>query len=674
MRRSARTATPTGNAGLHASPLPAVRIPYRVAGAGLFLVVVVLTVFSVAVAVVNSRGTDLSQRSVAWSELYETAFEALIAQEESAEEFLAEDGRQARNDYAAADRATRHALQALAAVDDDVHGAGEVERLVATHQRYGVAVQAMFDAVESPESAELYEDALVDPIFDPLAATLAEHVKVRNQEAFTALASIAQAQRVLQTTTPALFGAGLLLLAIFMVMLARSRRLVVLQANENRHQSFHDGLTGLPNRLLLHLRGEFCLRDSVVTGTPVGLMLLDVDRFKQVNDTFGHHHGDLVLQAIAERLRLAVRTTDTVARLGGDEFAILLPQVHSVEAALEVAAKVQAALETSVDVGGVVLEVDVSIGVAISGAHGDDIHTLLQHVDSAMYQAKTRGLGVCVYDEKLDDRSGDQLGLLAELRGALDNDDLVLHFQPQIALSTGEFYRAEALLRWEHPTRGMIPPEMFIPAAEQTALIRPLTSWVINAALAECKRWQDQGRPLKLSVNISARNLLHPAFPDDIQELLQRWALPPSCLLLEVTESAIMADPDRAQSMLARFAAMGIELAIDDFGAGYTSVAQLGTLPVVELKIDQSLVAQMSVSARDALIVKGIIDLAHSLGLHTVAEGVPDAGTLQRLAVMGCDAAQGSHLARPMSAAQLRLWRTAATSAPIRHRRPAHVR
>jgi len=645
--RTARELAPTAPLGL----------PMRMATIGLVLVMLTLTVFSVTVSVTNSRGTERAQQAAVESDLYEQATKALIAQEESAEDVVAGDNADSRAEYAAADLQTRVALQALAQVPHASHGPAEIQSLLATHQRYSAASEGMFGAgIDGPGAAELYEDTYVDQHFDPLAASLDDHLQDRYVEARAALASIARAQERLQLATPALFSVGLVLLSAFIVMLARSRRLVVVQADENRHQSLHDALTGLPNRTVLHQRGTAYLQQSSITGIPVALMLLDLDRFKEINDTLGHHHGDLVLQAVTGRLRQAVRSSDIVVRLGGDEFAILLPEVSDTTTALAVAAKVQQSLRPSLDVGGILLDVDVSMGVALSGVHGNDVETLLQHADIAMYRAKENDLEVCVYDDELNEHSRDQLGLLGELRRAIDNDELVLHFQPKLTLRTQQFDGAEALLRWEHPTRGLVPPGLFIPAAERTALIRPLTAWVINAALAECKRWQDDGKHLKLAVNVSARNLLDGSFGDDVLELLARWDLPASCLLLEVTESAIMADPVRAETLLRRFDKIGIELAIDDFGAGYTSLAHLRTLPVQELKIDQSLVRQMTVSPADTLIIRAIIDLAHSLGLRTVAEGVEDADTLRRLDVLGCDVVQGFHLARPMPAADLLLW------------------
>lgn len=660
-----RTGTPTGMAFLQTSQAYPVGLPTRVATGGLVLIFLVLSFFSIAVSVFSSNWTERAQLAATESDLYEKASEALRAQEEGAEDVVAHSDPETRSEYAAAEVVTRLALQDLAQVTIDAHGPDEVEDLLDTHGRYGAAVEAMFAATaQAPEAGEVFEDAYVDPHFDPLAATLDAHVKSQYEDARAALSSMAGAQQLIGVATPALFAVALVLLTTFIVRLTRSRRLVVVQAEENRHQSLHDALTGLPNRTLLHRHGATCLEHSAATGTPVALMLLDIDRFKEVNDTLGHHHGDLVLQAVSQRLVIAVRSTDVVVRLGGDEFAILLSQVQNVAGALEVAAKVQEALRLSVDAAGVLLDVEMSIGVALSGVHGDNIETLLQHADIAMYRAKERDLGVCVYDDELNEHSRDQLGLLGELRRAIDNDELVLHFQPKVALPSGGFCGAEALLRWEHPTRGLLPPGMFIPAAERTALIRPLTAWVLNAALAECKRWQEDGLTLKLAVNVSARNLLDATFGDDVLGLLARWDLPASRLMLEVTESAIMVDPVRAETILRRFAQMGLDLAIDDFGAGYTSLAYLRTLPVQELKIDQSLVGQMSTSTADTLIIKAIIDLAHGLGLRTVAEGVEDADTLGRLIVVGCDIAQGFHLALPMPAAALREWSQDALLAP----------
>ncbi len=633
------------------------RVSIRLATAGLVVVLFVLTAFSVTVAVTNARAAEDAQASAAVSDASERALEALLAQEEAAEEVVAAvDDAETRAEYDAADALTRTTLEALYPRAAGARDAAGAERL-RDHADYGTAVQRMFEvAARDEELAEPFEDEFVDPPFDRLALALDGVVSEQFATAREALSAIGRAQQLLLVATPVLFGVGMVLFVGFTVMLRRSRREVGLQADENRFLSLHDALTGLPNRTLLRQRAESALVAATRSRTPIALMLLDLDRFKEINDTLGHHHGDLVLQATARLLEDSVRSTDTVARLGGDEFAILLPDLVGAADALQVAAKVQRALEDSLDVDGVTLDVDASIGLVLSGEHGDDVATLLQHADIAMYRAKDRDLGVCVYDPELNGHSREQLGLLGELRRALDSDELVLWFQPKIDLHDRSFTGAEALLRWQHPTRGLVPPGAFLPAAERTALIRPLTRWVLDAALAECQRWKDRGQVLRVAVNVSARNLLDADFADDVLGLLARWGLPASCLVLEVTESAIMLDPDRAEEILSRFAGRGIELSIDDFGAGYTSLAHLRTLPVKELKIDRSLVARMAVSDGDAVIVSSVVDMVHRLGLRTVAEGVEDEATLERLTQMGCDVAQGFHIARPMPAAELNRW------------------
>jgi diguanylate cyclase (GGDEF)-like protein len=386
------------------------------------------------------------------------------------------------------------------------------------------------------------------------------------------------------------------------------------------------------------------------------LMLIDLDRFKEINDTLGHRYGDRVLQVLADRLRTTLGDGAVVGRLGGDEFAVVLPGVGDVDEALTIALGLQATMDASIDAEGVSLDVDASIGIVVSGEHGDDVDTLLQHADIAMYRAKERGLGVCVYDPEQNDHSREQLGLLGELRRAIDNGELVLEFQPKVTLPGVDFCGAEALVRWQHPDRGLLPPGLFVPVAERTALIHPLTRYVVDAALAECRRWRDEGRELHVAVNVSVRNLLDDTFLADVVALLDRWQVPASWLELEVTESAIMADPERARSVLTAFADLGVTLSIDDFGAGYTSLAHLSKLPVHTLKIDRSLVSRMTEESSDALIVRSVIELGHSLGLLTVAEGVEDAATRDLLGRQGCDVAQGYFFSRPVSPLQLVAW------------------
>ena len=416
------------------------------------------------------------------------------------------------------------------------------------------------------------------------------------------------------------------------------------------YRSLHDTLTGLPNRALLSDRFEQALRGAQRDGTATGLLLIDLDRFKEINDTFGHHYGDALLTQVGPRLTGVLRGVDTVARLGGDEFAVLLPGVHDVEAVIAVAAKLQTALTEPFHVEGVDLDVEASFGAVLSGAHGTDPSTLLQHADIAMYVAKTQNLGVFAYDPAVDGHSSAKLALLGDLRRSLDRGELVLHYQPKISISTGEVVGAEALVRWQHPERGLVFPDSFIPLAEHTGLIGPLTRHVLSTALAQARSWADAGRPLAVSVNLSARNLLDERLPDQVAELLATHGVPAVLLELEVTESAIMTEPARAQRVLEQLAALGVRLSIDDFGAGYTSLGQLKSLPVTELKIDKSFVMTMNNDRSNAVIVHSVIDLGHNLGLTMVAEGVETAQDLAALADYGCDIAQGYHFSRPLPA------------------------
>jgi len=639
------------------------RASIHAAAVGLVLVLVALTVFSVTAAVANARAAERAQASAVVSSWSEEALEQLLAQENVADELKASgpdaDG-EASEQYAEALAGVRHALAELRAAVDP-RRRPLIDYWSGLHADYVRAVEVMLaSGPTDPAVAEDYEESHVDPVFDPLQSALEGEVRRQFREANEALAAMGRSQQGLLVATPVVFGVGLALVAAFSVVLLRGRRLVIAQVEANRHQARHDALTGLPNRGLLHERLEAALVDSSATEGHVTLLLIDLDRFKEINDTLGHRYGDLVLQVLAERLRSSVHPPATVARLGGDEFAILLPDVTDVDSALRIAVRIQATMDASVEAHGVRLDVDASIGVVVSGEHGTDVETLLQHADIAMYRAKDRGLGVCVYHHDLNDHSREQLGLLGELRRAIDNGELVLQFQPKVTLSGEEFCGAEALVRWQHPQRGMLPPGLFVPVAERTALIHPLTRYVLDAALAECRRWQDEGRVLHVAVNVSVRNLLDDGFLCDVVQALARWEVPAACLELEVTESAIMADPDRAQTVLADFARLGVTLSIDDFGAGYTSLAHLSRLPVHTLKIDRSLVSRMTTQDTDSLIVGSVIELGHSLGLRTVAEGVEDAATGDLLAGMGCDVAQGYHFSRPIGPAELVAWHDAA--------------
>jgi predicted signal transduction protein with EAL and GGDEF domain len=362
--------------------------------------------------------------------------------------------------------------------------------------------------------------------------------------------------------------------------------------------------------------------------------------------------------------------TDNVARLGGDGFGVLLPDVRSVEGAVETATTLRAALTAPFPVDGIDLDVEASVGVAVSGHHGQDAVTLLQRADIAMSVAKDQSRGVFVYDPAADRHSPAKLAVLGDLRRALDRSELVVHYQPKVSISTGDLIGAEALVRWHRPEHGLVMPDAFMPFAEHTGLIGPLTRYILNEALSQARAWCEQGRPLTVAVNLSVRNLLDEHLPDQVAELLAAHHVAPELLVLEVTETAVVTEPQRAQQLLKRLAALGIRISIDDFGAGYTSLGQLKTLPVSELKIDRSFVTTMTEDGRNALIVQSVIDLGHNLGLSIVAEGVEDEQTLAALTALNCDIVQGYHIARPLTAQALdaqrspeHSWRPAATSA-----------
>jgi diguanylate cyclase (GGDEF)-like protein len=421
------------------------------------------------------------------------------------------------------------------------------------------------------------------------------------------------------------------------------------------HQALHDSLTDLPNRVLLHDRLQQAIRAAQRDHTGVALLIMDVDRFKDVNDTFGHHIGDLLLKQLGERLGRVLRGSDTIARLGGDEFGVLLPSA-SFEHARQIAERLLHLLEQPFRLGGLQLEIDASIGVALSPEHGADADTLLRRADVAMYVAKRDNTGYALYTADQDQHSPMRLALVAELRRAIEHDQLSLYFQPKISLVTGKVTCAEALVRWQHPQHGLLSPDVFVPIAEQTGLIRPMSRWVLDTALRQVNRWRQDGLDLAVAVNLSMRNLHDPEIADMIRKLLSRWGVPAGCLTIEITESSLMADAARAMEVLSRLRCMGVSISIDDFGTGYSSLAYLKRLPVHELKIDKSFVAHMARDDNDAAIVRSTVSLAHDLGLQVVAEGVEDQPTWDLLVALGCDVAQGYFISRPLPPLVLGEW------------------
>ncbi|HEX2111401.1 MAG TPA: EAL domain-containing protein [Gaiellaceae bacterium] len=450
-------------------------------------------------------------------------------------------------------------------------------------------------------------------------------------------------------------GLAVLYAALFRLALGASRKLRR-QADENQWQALHDALTGLPNRTLFRDRLLQALAAARRDGSQAAVMLLDLDRFKEVNDTLGHGSGDLLLTELARRLREVVRESDTIARLGGDEFAVMLPRVQAHTDPVDAAVRIVRALDRPFVLQEVPIAVEASIGIAIFPQHGSDVDTLLQRADVAMYAAKGGHGAYAVYDPANDDYSPGRLRLIAELRRAIDEGELTLHYQPKEALASGEVVGAEALVRWQHPERGLLAPGEFLPVAQHTNLIRPLTLYVLDAALSQCAAWRRDGLELHVAVNLSSRSLLDVELPADVERLLAKWELDGDALELEITETTIMADPLRAAAVLDGLNLLGVRIAIDDFGTGYSSLAYLSGLPVDEIKIDRSFVTAMNESASHAVIVRSTIDLGRNLGLDVVAEGVETAEVREALRDLGCDAAQGFFLSRPVPPADLAAW------------------
>jgi diguanylate cyclase (GGDEF)-like protein len=445
------------------------------------------------------------------------------------------------------------------------------------------------------------------------------------------------------------------LLPLLLLPIATIQKSAALAAERER-QAVYDALTGLPNRALLQQRAAAAIADAARSGSAVAVMLLDLDHFKEINDTLGHRVGDKLLRAAGERLSEAVREIDVVARLGGDEFGILTSCMTTADDAVVLAERLLAVLREPFFVDGVRLQTQASIGIAVCPEHGSDVETLVQRADVALYTAKEERGCWSMYSPEADRYTPERLAMLGELRVGLETGQLVVFYQPKSDAKTGVVVGVEALARWQHPTRGLLPPDEFIPLAENTGLIGDLTFEVLRQALAQVRAWHRKGMRIGVSVNLSVRQLTDMNLPRDVAALLADFHLPASVLTLEVTETTIMADPSRTLNVLRMLADIGIDLSIDDFGTGYSSLAYLRRLQADELKIDKSFVMGMARNSNDAVIVRSTIELGHNLGLRMVAEGVEDAETWHLLRNLGCDIVQGYHLSRPLPPKQITEW------------------
>jgi len=444
-----------------------------------------------------------------------------------------------------------------------------------------------------------------------------------------------------------------ILAAIVAVVVLAALGLLLFQVRlrQRSYQAGHDALTGLGNRAMLESVAARALRRD----SDIGLLAMDLDGFKRVNDALGYAAGDDLLVQVAKVLKAAVRPDDLLVRLGGDEFAVLVNNVDAATA-MAVASRLLSAVRTSFEVRGVLVDGDASVGVAVGPKDGTTVAQLMQSADIAMSMAKRGRLGVCSFAEGGGEVDAGKLVLLVELHRAIKDGELRLHYQPAVSLKAGGGAFVEALVRWQHPQRGLLFPDSFIPLAEETAVIHPLTEWVLNEAIRQCAQWHLDGLEVNVAVNISPRSLARPGLCELVSTTLARHQLPAASLTLEVTESAVIARADLARDVLGQLRSLGIVISIDDFGVGYTSLAHLKTLPVGILKIDKSFVLDLLRVPSDLAIVASVIILGHNLGMEVVAEGVEDRETLEHLSALGCDLVQGYYLSRPVPPQDVAVW------------------
>lgn len=448
-------------------------------------------------------------------------------------------------------------------------------------------------------------------------------------------------------------GGGIFLsigIAIFVV------RHTTKQAKLLQHQAMYDGLTGLPNRSLFADR----LQQTILVGQrerqTFALITMDLDRFKEINDTLGHHIGDEVLRHTAHIVGGALRESDTLARMGGDEFSILLHTAQTTDGAIKAAKRILDALRDPIVISGHEIEIGASLGIAMFPEHAEQPDELQRNADAAMYQAKRSHSGFEAFNRELEHSSEDRFTLRSEIVKAIANDEFVLHYQPKIDFSTSRISGVEALVRWRHPTRGLLSPDKFIPFSEESGLILPLTTRILHEAVGQAAAWLQDGMPLQIAVNVSALNIQDDKFANQVTEILQQYNLPADLIELELTESAIMSEPKKVIYCIKQLNDIGIQVSIDDFGTGYTSLSHLKQLLVAKIKIDRSFVTDMLVNHSDLVIVRSTIDLGHSLGFKVVAEGVEDQATWDQLKDLGCDSAQGFHMSRPLTPEALTEW------------------
>ncbi len=618
---------------------------------------VVLLAFS-GVAIVGSRAisseTKTARASAKAAVLYQDAKFYGASQDGELNQYLVTGDPDALAAFKTAAAGLTRSLQAIES-DQDVRAIGDI---LDEQRIYAAQAAQLFRLADAGRMSEMsdVQRFQAEPILQHMTDELAA---LQQQHQATADAQLEQVQAhsaALDVGTPIALALVLLLLFGLSAVGRAYRRNV-------EEQALHDALTQLPNRILFADRAAQAVRAAARNDSEPAVIMLDLDRFKEVNDTLGHHEGDRLLVDVAARITEVLRPADTVARLGGDEFAVLLTS-GGAKTAHRVAERIGEALEPAFILDGVTVSVEASMGVAVyTPVAGETVlepaeraSQLLRHADIAMYDAKLTRIGIAHYSSENEGAKPARLALLGELREALNNDELVLHYQPKVAAGSGQLLGVEALVRWQHPTQGLLSPAEFIPVAEATTLIQRLTAVVIDKALTMSRQWLDEGVRMPVAVNVSARSLLDETFAEGVAAALRRAGVPGDHLCLELTESTIMADPERALAIMQELRAIGVRLSVDDFGTGYSSMAYLKILPVDELKVDRSFVSQMNTSVDDTMLVQSAIDLGHNLGMSVVAEGVEDHQTLLALKDLGADVIQGYYLGRPMAEGLLQQW------------------
>ena len=640
------------------------------AGIGLVVLIIVVTVGSL----VTSNAAGSSTLAVRLGIAYGHAASAIAAEESLERKYRLQPGTATRAAHAAAEASLDQAMRQVAVLGNgaDRHLAKIVLR---EHRVYVAASAQLFLSVDRHNPVAVtnaIDSRTVDPVFGVMENQVYAAASQHESQALDSADSVGQTARLVLFVDVAALLAAIGLVVGGAILAARYQRDIHFESEYNRYQALHDPLTDLPNRTLFQDRTGVALRTAARSGATVAVLLLDLNRFKEVNDTLGHEYGDHLLLQVADRLRGCFRDSDSVARLGGDEFAILLP-VSGWEEAVTVTRRIGAALHAPFSMYDFALDIDGSVGIALAEP-GDDVETLLRHADVAMYEAKGAHRPFACYDSSRDANNLSRLVLLGDLRRAIAAGELILHYQPKVGTGTGMMHSVEALVRWQHPTLGLVQPDGFIPQAENTAVIHALTTEVLRLALSQVRTWTEAGRSIPVAVNISARSLLDPRFPAQVRELLDAHDVAPYMLCLELTETAVMTDYDLALVVLQALDTMGVSLSIDDFGTGYSSISYLKSLPVKELKIDRSFVMGMANDPDSAVIVRSTIDLAHDLGMTVVAEGVEDRIARNALAAMGCDLVQGYGICRPVPAGELEQWMVCGggTEDPV-HGRPGVI-